>query len=148
MSIVPWWYARAPAMRYAEPETCGARQRAAAVEPGGRTYLVWPDAEVVPVVEARAGEAERVQRAEDEAAGRGAVERGAREVQREVRVPHVLAYPSAHMAHNGAGRRTWKTAPPPLRRRTQGTARARAARRLTSAHGLWFRPRTTAGASR
>ena len=45
-------------------------------------------------------------------------------------------------------RRTWYTVPPPLCLRMKGMPRSRAARRLTSFHGFWFRPTTTHGSSR
>ena len=109
---------------------------------------MWPDAEVVPVIHAPV-EAERLDGAQDNAAGLAAVERAAREVDREVRVAEVLWLSSAPPSRTKENKaRTWYTVPPPLRRRMKGTPAARSAGKFTSFHGFWFRPMTTHGASR
>jgi hypothetical protein len=91
MSIVPWWYARALTILYAEPETC-LPLVSLFVPPHGlkRTHLVLPHTDVVPLVEPRARDAQREHGPQDKLRGRAAIKGASREVDGEVSVAEVL----------------------------------------------------------
>lgn len=106
---MPWWYARLFTILYAEPETYAHEQAPVSPSPShpatehdgvwNSTYLVFADADVIPVVHARI-DAEGTHRTEDDLRSSVPVEGRAREMDREVGVPEVL-HPTAHR-HNAS----------------------------------------------